>query len=234
MTHARPSSLMRRASTASWSVGSTVASSTRSTTSDRRTARRARPTMASSVPLVLALRSIRARRRTPAVSTNRNTVFVFLAVSLLSSLSSSSARATASSMASRVVPATSDTMDRSSPTSRFSSELLPTLGRPTSATEIVVAESSYTAASSASSSRRRRAVAASSRMRARSASIAGSSASRTSATPLPWTAEHASGSPRPSDQKSAAFCASDPTRSHLLTATTAGNARAFFRGPQPP
>mmetsp|Transcript_2450 Transcript_2450/g.7207 ORF Transcript_2450/g.7207 Transcript_2450/m.7207 type:complete len:295 (-) Transcript_2450:190-1074(-) len=193
-THARPSSAMRCASMASWSVMGTVASTTRRTTSASLHVRSARPTICVSVPP-----PTRALRRTPAVSTNLNT-----------EPSTSSSASTAS----RVVPDTSDTIARAGPgpRNRFMSELLPTLGRPRKAT------STRSRASSASSSAMRRAFSS------MAASTAGSSASRTSATPWPWMAEQATGSPRPSDQNSATISGSFSGDSHLLTATTVWSA----------
>mmetsp|Transcript_19666 Transcript_19666/g.58268 ORF Transcript_19666/g.58268 Transcript_19666/m.58268 type:complete len:275 (-) Transcript_19666:483-1307(-) len=195
-TQARPSSATRCASIASWSVRSRVASTTSSTQSASLAALNARPTMRVSVPSWT-----RALRRTPAVSTKRKTV---------PSTSSSA------STASRVVPATSETMARAGPgpRKRFMRLDLPTFGRPSSATSMRGASS---CASSAAMSLLRRAMALSS---------AGKHASSTSATPWPWIAEQATGSPSPRGQKSATISGSRSADSHLLTASTVARSSA--------
>ena len=87
------------------------------------------------------------------------------------------------STGSTVVPATSCTTDRSEPTRRFSSELLPTFGLPTNATRrgppSVDAVSDTVGSASTTSSRR-------------------------SATPRPWIALIGCGCPRPNDHSAAA------------------------------
>ena len=79
------------------------------------------------------------------------------------------------SMASRVVPATSETITRSSPKRRFTREDFPALGFPMTATRM--ASSSSSAASSGGKQ--------------------ATHASRRSPVPCPWTAETAMGSPKP-------------------------------------
>ena len=54
-----------------------------------------------------------------------------------------SGRSSTLSMASRVVPPSSDTTMRSLPSSRFTSELLPTFGRPTTATRIASSSATH-------------------------------------------------------------------------------------------
>mmetsp|Transcript_38052 Transcript_38052/g.122166 ORF Transcript_38052/g.122166 Transcript_38052/m.122166 type:complete len:317 (-) Transcript_38052:277-1227(-) len=205
MTQARPSCLMRRARAASWSVGSTVESSTSKTTSARFTASKARPTIFSSGPALVTL----VFRRTPAVSTKRKVL---------------SSTVTDSSTASRVVPGVEDTMLRGCPRNRLSNDDFPTFGRPRNATSIWGSSSSTftdddddTKAPPLLSCFSFSAFAATA---SHASSIDGSNSSRTSATPLPWIPEHAMGSPRPRHQKSAARETSVRWFSHLLTATT--------------
>ncbi len=104
------------------------------------------------------------------------------------------------STGSTVVPATSCTTDRSSPASRFSNELLPTLGLPTSATRRgppPVDADSATAGSTATTSSSR------------------------SATPRPCIALTAYGCPSPKDHNAAAS-ASPRSPSTLLAARNTG------------
>ena len=174
---------MRCASTRSWSRTPSVASISSSTTSARRTALKALFTMRYSLPF-----STLVRLRTPAVSTK---------VKISPSCS------TSASIESRVVPATSETMLRSRPRSRFRRLDLPTLGRPTSATR-------YTGFCA---------------WRRSSSSVGGAGkvahiASSASATPLPWMPDMGNGSPRPSFQNSAEPRLCPP--SHLFTATKTG------------
>ena len=109
----------------------------------------------------------RRLRRKPAVSTSRNVV---------------SPRVSTVSIVSRVVPGTSETMTRVSPSSAFRSDDLPTFGRPRIATRIA---SSPTIPSS------------------RPGSCATTSSSR-SPVPWPWRAESGTGSPSPSRWNSTA------------------------------
>ena len=118
----------------------------------------------------------------PAVSTKRQ---VFPAIS------------TCSSIGSRVVPANSFTTARLVPVALFSNELLPTFGRPMSATRLGP-EYSASATSDFSGSIFR-------------------AASSRSATPRPWRAETGKGSPSPSDHKLAA--SGSRCRSSILLAT---------------
>jgi len=109
---------------------------------------------------------------------------------------------TSVSTASRVVPATGDTIDRSAPASALSRLLLPTLGRPMMATA-----TGASPAAAASSGR-----------------AGGSAATRRSSRspePEPLMADTATGS-RPSAQKSAACTSASATFSHLLTASSTG------------
>ena len=104
------------------------------------------------------------------------------------------------STGSTVVPATSCTTERSDPASRFSSELLPTFGLPTSATRRgppPVEGTSDTDGSAATTSSSR------------------------SATPRPWIALIGCGSPRPNDH-SAAASDSPLSLSTLLAARNTG------------
>src|SRR5262245_22962461 len=110
---AQPRSSARFAMRASWSVAPSAASIATSATLARSTAR----TVISALPCSVAWVR-RPARRSPAVSTSRKRW---------------PSCSTLTSTASRVVPGTSDTTTRSSPTRRFTSELLPTLGRPTTA-----------------------------------------------------------------------------------------------------
>ena len=121
----------------------------------------------------------------PAVSTSRN-------------FRPSTSRSV--SIASRVVPASSETITRSRPRNALTSEDLPTFGRPITA--------SRTRSSSASST---------------SSSGGSSSTSRSSRSPVPspWAAETGIGSPSPSPWKSCASARS-PTESTLLAATMTG------------
>ena len=134
-----------------------------STSTSATSARSAASSVRSSDQYSIPCRCLRLRR-IPAVSTSTNVV---------------SSRRSTVSIASRVVPGTSETMTRSSPTSRFRSEDLPTFGRPRMATR--------TAASSTSGGRS----GASSRSRS-------TTSSRRSPVPCPWRLEIANGSPRPS------------------------------------
>ena len=93
-------------------VRPSVASTTSTATPARSIARSARRKLKYSTPRTFA------GRRSPAVSTNRT---------------GPSAHSTTASTASRVVPASSNTTERSSPTSRLNRLDLPTFGRPTSA-----------------------------------------------------------------------------------------------------
>ena len=102
----------------------------------------------------------RRLRRSPAVSTSTNVV---------------SPRVSTVSIVSRVVPGTSETITRSSPSSAFRSDDFPTLGRPRIATRIA---SSPTIPSS------------------RPGSCETTSSSR-SPVPWPWRAESGTGSPSP-------------------------------------
>ena len=104
------------------------------------------------------------------------------------------------SIASRVVPATSDTITRSRPRNALTRLDLPTFGRPITARRTTSSSSSATSSSSGSSSTRR---------------------SSRSPVPRPWAAETATGSPRPSPWKS---CASTRScgASILFAATTIG------------
>ena len=110
----QPETPMRSASRWSWWEAPTVASITRSAMSARSSASRARSTAWCSVP-----RSVLDGRRRPAVSMKHT---------------GPSGVSTTVSMASRVVPGMSCTMERSSPRSRLKSVDLPTFGRPTMAT----------------------------------------------------------------------------------------------------
>ena len=117
MTIARPPSCAYPAMVASSASTPSVASSTTTVTSAMRMWRRAITTLSFSViSLVLPL------RRMPAVSTNTYSISLWI---------------TASSTESRVVPATGDTMDRSSPVRVFSSVDFPVFGRPIIATLIL-------------------------------------------------------------------------------------------------
>ena len=104
--------------------------------SARSRARRARSTEWCSVP-----RSVRAGRRRPAVSMKQT---------------GPSAVSTTVSMASRVVPGMSCTMERSSPRSLLKSVDLPTLGRPMMATRGVDPGPGGGSAAASSSARRHR------------------------------------------------------------------------------
>ena len=101
-------------------------------------------------------------RRMPAVSMNTYLPYLF---------------SKGVSTASRVVPATFETMTRFSPRMRFMSDDLPTLGLPMTATFILSSSSSPSS---------------------RGGKWATHSSSR-SPVPWPWTAERAMGSPRPSE-----------------------------------
>ncbi len=128
---------------------------------------------------------MRLRRRIPAVSTNR---------------SGPSGVSTMVSMASRVVPGSSWTTLRSSPTSRLKRVDLPTLGRPT-----IAIENSFGASGAGS----------------RSGGSAPITASRRSPLPRPWIAETGIGSPSPSPAKDQASV-SRRSSSTLLATTRTG------------
>ena len=126
------------------------------------------------------------RRRRPAVSTKRQ---------------SWPSISTSESTGSTVVPATSWTTDRDSPVSLFSSDDLPTFGRPISATRRGPPPAPTNSAGAVGS--------------------ASSTASSRSPEPRPCSADTAIGSPRPSDH-SAAASASARSSSTLLTARITG------------
>mmetsp|Transcript_24712 Transcript_24712/g.42377 ORF Transcript_24712/g.42377 Transcript_24712/m.42377 type:complete len:216 (+) Transcript_24712:788-1435(+) len=119
MTQALPDSTMWFAMSLSCAVTipGSVQSNTKRHTSARSMAFIVRFTIKNSFPSSTLLWA-----RSPAVSTSLNTW---------------SPRCSSQSMESRVVPATSDTMARSFASIRFSSEDLPTFGRPTRATLIM-------------------------------------------------------------------------------------------------
>ena len=109
------------------------------------------------------------------------------------------------SIASRVVPAISETITRSRPRKALTSEDLPTFGRPITASRTGASSSSSAACGSGSSSTTR---------------------SSRSPVPRPWVAETASGSPRPSAWNSAAS-GSSASRSTLLATTITGTPGAL-------
>mmetsp|Transcript_11608 Transcript_11608/g.25849 ORF Transcript_11608/g.25849 Transcript_11608/m.25849 type:complete len:242 (+) Transcript_11608:439-1164(+) len=114
ITQERPSSAIRWARMRSWSTSPVIASSMSTTTSARRIALKALPTMKNSGPYMTL-----PRLRMPAVSIKRYELLP---------------RVSKASTVSLVVPAWSDTMDRSSFTSLLNKLDLPTFGLPTSAT----------------------------------------------------------------------------------------------------
>ena len=114
----RPALSASPAIAASWSVAPSTASSTSTTTSARSIARFDCSTLTRSTA---PDRATLPGRRMPAVSTIRNRRF---------------RHCSTVSIASRVVPGMSLTRTRSSRSSRFTSDDLPTLGRPTIATAV--------------------------------------------------------------------------------------------------